>query len=68
MNSRFIPFAIWLAKREHVERMLAALLLFICGLILSSMQEKDKRDFEYQLVETEERFIRACREDERANK
>ena len=48
--------------------MLAALLLFICGLILSSMQEKDKRDFEYQLVETEERFIRACREDERADK
>ena len=42
--------------------MLASLLLFICGLILSSMQEKDKRDFEYQLIETEERFVRACRE------
>lgn len=42
--------------------MLAGLLLFICGLILSSMQEKDKRDFEYQLMETEERYLRACRE------
>ena len=40
--------------------MMAGLLLFICGLILSSLQEKDKRDFEYQLVETEERFIRAA--------
>ncbi|MBQ7486660.1 MAG: glycosyltransferase [Clostridia bacterium] len=39
---------------------LAGLLLFICGLILSSLQEKDRRDFEYQLVETEERFIRAA--------
>ena len=40
--------------------MLAGLLLFICGLILSSLQEKDKRDFEYQLVETEARFMHAC--------
>ncbi|MBR1708400.1 MAG: glycosyltransferase [Clostridia bacterium] len=36
--------------------MLAGLLLFICGLVLSSLQEKDKRDFEHQLVETEARF------------
>jgi hypothetical protein len=27
VNCRFIPITIWLAKREHVERMLAALFL-----------------------------------------
>ena len=36
--------------------MLAALLLFISGLILSTLQEKDKRDFEFQLQQVANRY------------
>ena len=36
--------------------MLAALLLFISGLILSTLQEKDKRDFEFQLQQVTDRY------------
>lgn len=36
--------------------MLAALLLFISGLILSTLQEKDKRDFEFQLQQVTNRY------------
>lgn len=36
--------------------MLAALLLFISGLILSTLQEKDKRDFEFQLHQVTDRY------------
>jgi len=36
--------------------MLAALLLFISGLILSTLQEKDKRDFEFQLQQVSNQY------------
>ena len=38
--------------------LLAALLLFISGLILSTLQEKDKRDFEFQLQQVSEQYRR----------
>lgn len=40
--------------------MLAALLLFISGLILSTLQEKDKRDFEFQLQQVSAQYKRLC--------
>ena len=46
--------------------MLAALLLFISGLILSTLQEKDKRDFEFQLQQVSDQYRRLC-ETERAD-
>ena len=36
--------------------LLAALLLFISGLILSTLQEKDKRDFEFQLQQVSDQY------------
>ncbi|MDO5299053.1 MAG: glycosyltransferase family 2 protein [Clostridia bacterium] len=42
--------------------LLAALLLFIAGLILSTLQEKDKRDFEFQLQQVSDQYRRLCRE------
>jgi len=39
---------------------LAALLLFISGLILSTLQEKDKRDFEFQLQQVSDQYRRLC--------
>jgi len=36
--------------------LLASLLLFISGLILSTLQEKDKRDFEFQLQQVTDRY------------
>ena len=38
--------------------MLAALLLFIAGLILSTLQEKDKRDFEFELQQVSDQYRR----------
>ncbi|MBQ2833842.1 MAG: glycosyltransferase [Clostridia bacterium] len=43
--------------------MLAALLLFISGLILSTLQEKDKRDFEFQLQQVSDRYRSICEEE-----
>lgn len=40
--------------------MLAALLLFISGLILSTLQEKDKRDFEFQLQQVSNQYRNLC--------
>ena len=40
--------------------MLAALLLFISGLILSTLQEKDKRDFEFQLQQVSNQYRALC--------
>lgn len=40
--------------------MLAALLLFISGVILSTLQEKDKRDFEYKLQEVQRAYVALC--------
>ncbi len=40
--------------------MLGALLLFISGLILSTLQEKDKRDFEFQLQQVSDQYRRLC--------
>lgn len=40
--------------------MLAALLLFISGLILSTLQEKDKRDFEFQLQQVSNQYRELC--------
>lgn len=42
--------------------MLAALLLFISGLILSTLQEKDKRDFEFELQQVGDQYRRLVRE------
>ena len=39
-----------------VMAMLAALLLFVAGVILSTLQEKDKRDFEYKLQEVQRSY------------
>lgn len=44
--------------------LLAALLLFISGLILSTLQEKDKRDFEFQLQQVSNQYRKLCAEDE----
>ena len=38
--------------------LLAALLLFISGVILSTLQEKDKRDFEFQLQQVSNQYRR----------
>ena len=43
--------------------MLAALLLFISGLILSTLQEKDKRDFEFELQQVGDQYRRLVREE-----
>jgi len=43
--------------------LLAALLLFISGLILSTLQEKDKRDFEFQLQQVSDQYRRLCEND-----
>lgn len=43
--------------------LLAALLLFISGLILSTLQEKDKRDFEFQLQQVSDQYRRLCDEE-----
>ena len=61
-----IPFLMEFAQTGLVPRfptliacsvtMLAALLLFISGLILSTLQEKDKRDFEFQLQQVTDRY------------
>ena len=42
--------------------LLAALLLFISGLILSTLQEKDRRDFEFQLQQVSDQYRRLCEE------
>ena len=46
--------------------LLAALLLFISGLILSTLQEKDKRDFEFQLQQVSDQYRKLCREADKA--
>ena len=46
--------------------MLAALLLFISGVILSTLQEKDKRDFEFQLQQVSDQYRKLCREADKA--
>ena len=43
--------------------MLAALLLFIAGLILSTLQEKDKRDFEFELQQVGDQYRRLTTEE-----
>ena len=43
--------------------LLAALLLFISGLILSTLQEKDKRDFEFQLQLVSDQYRRLCEQE-----
>ena len=40
--------------------LLASLLLFVSGLILSTLQEKDKRDFEFQLQQVSDRYRELC--------
>lgn len=42
---------------------LAALLLFISGLMLSTLQEKDKRDFEFQLQQVSNQYRKLCQDD-----
>lgn len=42
--------------------LLASLLLFVSGLILSTLQEKDKRDFEFQLQQVTDRYRQLCEE------
>ena len=43
--------------------LLAALLMFISGLILSTLQEKDKRDFEFQLQQVSNQYRKLCEND-----
>lgn len=43
--------------------MLAALLLFISGLMLSTLQEKDKRDFEFQLQQVSNQYRKLCQKE-----
>ena len=49
-----------------VMTMLAALQLFVAGVILSTLQEKDKRDFEYKLQEVQQTYVALCDNGERA--
>lgn len=46
-----------------VVTLLAALLLFISGLILSTLQEKDKRDFEFQLQQVSNQYRMLCQQE-----
>lgn len=46
--------------------MLAALLMFIAGVILSTLQEKDKRDFEFQLQLVSDRYRQLCEKEDGA--
>jgi len=43
-----------------VMAMLASLQLFVAGLILSTLQEKDKRDFEFQLQQVQRAYSELC--------
>ena len=43
--------------------MLAALQLFVAGLILSMSQEKDRRDFEFELLQVNNRYRDLCKEE-----
>ena len=43
--------------------MLAALQLFVAGLILSMSQEKDRRDFEFELLQVNDRHRDLCKEE-----
>lgn len=47
--------------------LLAALLMFISGLILSTLQEKDKRDFEFQLQQVNDQYRRLCESEKQGN-
>ena len=42
---------------------LAALQLFVAGLILSMSQEKDKRDYEFELLQVSNRYRDLCKEE-----
>lgn len=42
--------------------LIAALLLFISGIILSTLQEKDRRDFEFELLQVNNRYRELCEE------
>ena len=46
-----------------VMAMLAALQLFVAGLILSTLQEKDKRDFEFQLQQVQREYKTLCEQE-----
>ncbi len=46
-----------------VVTLLAALLLFVSGLILSTLQEKDKRDFEFQLQQVSNQYRMLCQQE-----
>ena len=48
-----------------VMAMLAALQLFVAGVILSTLQEKDKRDFEYKLQQVQRDYRELCSEESR---
>lgn len=48
--------------------LLAALLMFIVGLILSTLQEKDKRDFEFQLGQVSDRYRQLCEQERAAHR
>lgn len=48
-----------------VMAMLAALQLFVAGVILSTLQEKDKRDFEYKLQQVQRAYREMCSEKSR---
>ena len=47
----------------YLSVILAALLLFISGLILSTLQEKDRRDFEFQLQQVNDQYRRLIRDE-----
>ena len=49
-----------------VMAMLAALQLFVAGVILSTLQEKDKRDFEYKLQQVQRAYREMCSEESRS--
>ena len=40
---------------------IAALLLFVSGIILSTIQEKDRRDFEFELLQVNDRYRALCK-------
>ena len=47
--------------------LLAALLLFVSGLLLSTLLESDKRDFEFKLQQVGDQYRRLCEEEQKAS-
>ena len=66
----FITGALMLLRASQLTRYsriiglsLCAMALFVAGLILSTLQERDKRRFEFQLQQVSDQYRRLCEEE-----